>query len=85
MQLRLIYCWWCFDLQVFLQQYGPGIASAKFRLVDNANWDLAWSAFSSMDSIQYDKVDLELQELQDQDWWHQHMLKSLLAGMFMRF
>ncbi len=80
MQLRLIYRWWFFDLQVFLQHYD--IASAKFRLVDNANWDLAWSAISSSDSIQYEKVDLESTELQDQAWWHQLAQAQIIIGWY---
>jgi len=77
LQVVLIYCWWFFDLQVCLQQCG--IASAKFRFVDNANWDLAWSAISSMDCIKYDKVDLEGQ---DQVWWHQLAQAQIIVGWY---
>ena len=55
------------------------IASAKFRLVDNATWDLAWSAISSSDSIKFDKVDLEKQ---DQAWWHQLAQAQIIIGWY---
>lgn len=74
----LIYGWWFFDLQVWLQQ--RGITSAKFRFVDNANWDLAWSALSSMEYIKHDKVNLEHQ---DQDWWLQLAKKAqIIIGWY---
>ncbi|KAL0039691.1 hypothetical protein WJX77_005282 [Trebouxia sp. C0004] len=65
-------------VKVFLQQYGRG-ASAKFRLVDNVNWDLAWSVTSSTDCITRDKVDLKLQ---DQSWWHQLAHAQIIIGWY---
>ncbi len=47
--------------------------------MDNANWDLAWGAISSSDSIKFDNVDLKLQ---DQDRWHQLAQAQIIIGWY---
>ncbi|KAL0045441.1 hypothetical protein WJX82_006720 [Trebouxia sp. C0006] len=64
-------------VQVRLQQ--RGITSAKFRFVDSANWDLAWSALSSMAYIRHDKANLRWQ---NQDWWHQLAKAGIIIGWY---
>ncbi len=64
-------------MQVRLQQ--RGITSAKFRFVDSANWDLAWSALSSMAYIRHDKANLRWQ---NQDWWHQLAKAGIIIGWY---
>ena len=83
MQLVLVQCWWLFDLQMFLQQYEPEIGSAKFRLVDSANWDLAWSALSSSDGIKFEHVDLELQGQDWRAWFHQLAQAQSIIGWYL--
>lgn len=65
-------------MQVFLAEH-LGITSARFRLVDSADWGLAWSPLTSLDFVKHDNMDLETE---DQDWWDQLRKAKLIIGWY---
>lgn len=66
--------------QVLWSQQYLGITNATFRFVDNANWDLAWSALRTMGYIKHDKTNLSWTS---SDWWAQVAQEAqLVIGWF---